>query len=69
MPFLIGKCFFTIGNNAFEQDIGTPMGIDPAPFWTNFFLYEFKYIKQLILNGPSKTYVAEFLGSLMTFML
>ena len=69
MPFLIGKCSFTIGNNAFEQDIGTAMGIDPAPFWTNFFLYEFKYIKQLILNGPSKTYIAEFLGSLMTFML
>ena len=56
MPFLISKCFFTIGNNAFEQDIGTPMGIDPAPSWTNFFLYEFKYIKQLISNGPSEAY-------------
>ena len=30
--FLIKNCFFTIGNMIFKQDIGIPMGIDPAPF-------------------------------------
>ena len=30
MSFLINKCFFTIGNMIFKQDIGIPMGIDPA---------------------------------------
>ena len=34
------------------------MGIDPAPFWANLFLYFFesKYVKQLISKGSSKAY-------------
>ena len=52
------KCFITIGNMVFKQDISIPMGIDPAPFWSYLFLYFFesKYIKQLISNGSSKAY-------------
>ena len=32
------KCFFTIGNIVFKQDIGISMGIDPLRFWANLFL-------------------------------
>ena len=44
---LIYKCFMVIANFVFKQDIGIPMGIDPAPF---------SYIKQAILNESSKSY-------------
>ena len=41
-----------------KQDIGIPMGIDPAQFWANLFLYFFesKYVKQLISNGSCKAH-------------
>ena len=29
-------------NMVFKQDIGIAMGIDPAPFWTSWFLFFFK---------------------------
>ena len=32
MSFLITKCYITIGNLVFKQEIGIPMGIDPAPY-------------------------------------
>lgn len=36
---LIYKCFMVIANFVFKQDIGIPMGIDPAPFGAiSFFL-------------------------------
>ena len=61
MSFLINKCFSSIGNKCFlnnDTDTGKPMGIDPASFSVNFFLYFFKSknIKQLISNGSSKAY-------------
>ena len=58
ISFLITKCYFTIGNLVFKQDIGIPMGIDPAPFWANLFLYYFesKFIQQLISQGSSRAY-------------
>ena len=42
----------------FKQDVGIPMGIDPAPFWANLFLYFFesKYVKDLISLGSQKAY-------------
>ena len=39
ITFLIKSCYFTIRNTVFKQNIGIPMRIDPAPFWTNLFLY------------------------------
>ena len=50
--FLIAECHFTIGNIVFTQTIGIPMGIDPAPFWANLYLYNFEkdYIESLIHN-------------------
>lgn len=53
VEFLIKNCFFVVGNLVFKQNIGIPMGIDPAPFWANLFLYDFehKFIKNLISTG------------------
>ena len=50
VSLLIKNCCFTVGNNILKQDIGIPMGIDPAPFWANLFLYHFeaKYITSLV---------------------
>ena len=39
ITFLIKNSYFTIGNMVFNQDFEIPMGIVPAPFWTNLFLY------------------------------
>lgn len=39
---LISQSFFTLGNLVFRQCIGIPMGIDPAPFWANLYLYYFE---------------------------
>ena len=40
---LICECYFTVGNSVFIQTVGIPMGIDPAPFWANLYLYKFEY--------------------------
>ena len=39
---LITQSFFSFGNLVFKQCIGIPMGIDPAPFWANLYLYHFE---------------------------
>ena len=39
---LIENCYFTVGNKVLKQTIGIPMGIDPAPFWANLFLYTYE---------------------------
>ena len=58
VSYLIQKCFFKIGNLVFKQDIGIPMGIDPAPFWANLFLYyyESNYIQSLVSAGSDKAF-------------
>ena len=45
-----------VGNSLLRQKIGIPMGIDPAPFWANFFLYTYEneYISELISNDKVK---------------
>ena len=47
---LIENCYFNVGNIVMRQVIGIPMGIDPAPFWANLFLYSYEeeYMKKLI---------------------
>ena len=39
-----------------KQMVGIPMGIDPAPFWANLFLYSYeeKYISSLIYSDKVK---------------
>ena len=39
---LVTQAFFTFGNLVFLQTIGIPMGIDPAPFWANLYLYHYE---------------------------
>ena len=53
---LIENCYFTVGNTVMRQAIGIPMGIDPAPFWANLFLYTYEkeYISNLIPVDPIK---------------
>ena len=42
VKYLIENCYFTVGNIVLRQAIGIPMGIDPAPFWANLFLYQYE---------------------------
>ena len=53
---LISNCYFSVENIVLRQKIGIPMGIDPAPFWANLFLYtyEHEYIKKLIKEDRVK---------------
>ena len=53
---LISNCYFSVGNIVMRQKIGIPMGIDPAPFWANLFLYtyEHEYIQKLIKEDRVK---------------
>ena len=50
---LIKNCYFTVGNITMRQAIGIPMGIDPAPFWANLYLYTYEedFITNLVKNG------------------
>ena len=47
---LITNTFFVVGNLLLRQSIGIPMGIDPAPFWANLYLYfyENNFVTNLI---------------------
>ena len=50
LSHLISTCYFSVGNATMRQRVGIPMGIDPAPFWANLFLYtyEHEYMKETI---------------------
>ena len=54
---LITETFFVVGNMVFRQCIGIPMGIDPAPFWANLYLYHYenKYVTGLIKEGTGES--------------
>ena len=56
LDHLISNCYFTVGNIVMRQKIGIPMGIDPAPFWANLFLYSYEhdYIRDLIKEDRVK---------------
>lgn len=53
---LIVNCHFQIGNLLLCQIIGIPMGIDPAPFWANLYLYSYEceFMNDLIKKDKSK---------------
>ena len=52
VSFLIKNCYFKFGDKLFRQDIGIPMGSDPAPFFANLFLY---YYESSWLKSIKKT--------------
>ena len=56
LSHLIESCYFNVGNLVMRQAIGIPMGIDPAPFWANLFLYTYEeeYISTIIPSDPRK---------------
>ena len=56
LKHLIQNCFFTVGIFVMKQVIGIPMGIDPAPFWANLFLYQYelRYMETLISEDKVK---------------
>ena len=39
---LITETYFEVGNLIFRQSIGIPMGINPATFWANVYLYKYE---------------------------
>lgn len=43
LKHLVENCYFTVGTVIMRQAIGIPMGIDPAPFWANLFLYQYEH--------------------------
>jgi len=49
IEFIIDNAIFSVGNRAYRQIIGIPMGTDPAPFMANLYLfyYEFQYMTRL----------------------
>lgn len=53
---LLQNCLFTVGNIVMREAIGIPMGLDPAPFWANLFLYRYeeRYMTDLILSDRNK---------------
>ena len=59
VTFLIKNCYFTIGDMVFKQDIGIPMGIDPAPFWSNLFsiFFSLSMFKILFLKNQPELLV------------
>ena len=69
---LITKCYFSVGNIVMRQKIGIPIGIDPAPFWANLFLYSYEhdYIKKRLKEDrvQAKHFHSTF-NSLMNFVL
>ena len=52
VSYLIKNCYFKLGNKLFRQDIGIPMGSDPAPAFANLFLFHYE---SSWLNSVKKT--------------
>ena len=57
--YLIKECYFQCANLILRQSIGIPMGIDPAPFWANLYLYyyEEKHVTTLMKTDPFRARV------------
>ena len=54
---------FEVGNLLFRQCIGIPMGIDPAPFWANLYLYHYEHKFITNLMSTDKFRARQFLHS------
>ena len=60
MKHLIENCYFTVGNVVLRQSIGIPMGMDPAPFWANLFLYTYEHEYMTKMMGEDKVKARHF---------
>ena len=54
VKYILDNCYFKFGDLVFRQIIGIPMGIDPAPYFANLFLYmyESSWIKKIKKEDP-----------------
>lgn len=52
IAYLISNCYFRLGDKLFRQDVGIPMGSDPAPAFANLFLFHYE---SSWLNSIKKT--------------
>ena len=57
---LIENCYFCVGITIMRQAIGIPMGIDPAPFWANLFLYQYEHRYMDILIAQDRVAARHF---------
>ena len=69
--YLLENCFFTVGNIVVRQKIGIPMGIDPAPFWANLFLYTYEkaFMKKLVKEDKRKAWLLNSTGRFLDDLL
>ena len=51
IDFVLNNSFFVFGNKVFRQQVGIPMGIDPAPQMANLYLY---FYESLFMEGLTK---------------
>ena len=56
--YLKSNCYFVFGNRVFKQDIGIHKGSDPAPFFSNLFLFYFedKWVRNVQRSDLSRAY-------------
>ena len=52
VSYLVKNSYFRLGDKLYRQDIGIPMGSDPAPAFANLFLFHYE---SLWLNSIKKT--------------
>ena len=67
VKYLILNCYFTVGNILLQQIIGIPMGLDPAPFLANFFLY-FYESEWLKVMRKTNNIIARKFGNVFRFI-
>ena len=56
LKHLIQNCYLVFGNSLLKQKIGILMGLDPASFWANPFLYTYEneHMPEPISNDKAK---------------
>jgi hypothetical protein len=73
LDILINNLYFQLGDDIFRQRIGIPMGIDPAPYLANLYLYhdESAFLEEATKKdyGKARKYnhVQRFIDDLCTF--
>ena len=67
----MSNCYFVFGNRVFKQDIGIPMGFDPAPFFAIiFFYFKDKWVRNVQQSDLSRAHkfatIFQFIDDLLT---
>ena len=57
---IIFNAFFSVGDQVFRQKIGIPMGVDPAPFMANLYLYWYESKKMEKLTKEDRGIALKF---------